>query len=66
MKKITLLFILGFSFHSYCQTAGSGLTNIDGNTYNSVIIGTQEWQKENLKVSKYNDGTIIPQVSDPT
>jgi uncharacterized protein (TIGR02145 family) len=66
MKKITLFIILGFSLNSFAQTAGNGLTDIDGNTYNTVIIGTQEWQKENLNVSKYTDGTVIPEVTDPT
>lgn len=63
MKKITLLFIFCFSLNSYCQTAGNGLTDIDGNTYNSVIIGTQEWMKENLNVSKYKNGDVIPKIN---
>jgi uncharacterized protein (TIGR02145 family) len=41
----------------------SKLWDIDGNTYNSVAIGSQCWIKENLKVSRYNDGTSIPLVT---
>jgi uncharacterized protein (TIGR02145 family) len=35
------------------------LTDIEGNLYNTVIIGNQIWMKENLKTSKYLNGEPI-------
>ena len=40
------------------------ITDIDGNTYTSVIISNQEWMAENLKVTHYRNGDAIPEVTD--
>ncbi len=53
------LFILAQSCEK--EKKQSGLpTDGDGNTYDTIVLGTQVWLTENLKTTKYNDGYPIP------
>ena len=63
MKK-NILLLLGFSFillNSQAQT----ITDIDGNIYNTITLGTQFWTKENLKTTRFSNGDSIATTSLP-
>ena len=39
------------------------VTDIDGNVYQTLVIGNQEWMTENLKVTHYRNGDQIPNIT---
>lgn len=67
MKKQSILIsLLSIPFLGISQlfTPGAGVTDIDGNTYQTIIINGQEWMSENLRTSKYANGDSIPNITD--
>ncbi|MFZ1683680.1 MAG: FISUMP domain-containing protein [Candidatus Zixiibacteriota bacterium] len=42
------------------------VTDIDGNVYQTVTIGSQVWMASNLRVTHYRNGDSIPNVTDST
>ena len=63
---ITLFVMLGCSTDNANNNVNTTVTDVDGNVYPTVVIGTQTWTKINLNVSHYRNGDVIPQVTDQT
>ncbi len=42
------------------------ITDVEGNEYHTIRIGSQLWTVEDLRTTKYNDGTAIPLVTGDT
>jgi uncharacterized protein (TIGR02145 family) len=66
MKNLCFLLLI-IVFVYGCETDNTNdntVTDIDGNTYPTVTIGSQVWMAKNLDVSRYRNGDPIPQVQD--
>lgn len=49
-----------------CTPLFGTVTDVEGNSYQTVHIGAQEWMASNLRTGHYRDGTVIPNVTLPT
>lgn len=56
----------GLPIRCICDTTDNTITDIDGNIYDVVQIGTQRWLCQDLKVTRYRNGDVIPNVTDNT
>jgi uncharacterized protein (TIGR02145 family) len=52
------------SIHTVIIPPPATITDIDGNIYKTITIGTQVWLKENLKTTRYNNGKAIPLITE--
>ena len=57
--KLFILMLLAFGLTGLNAQDKHSVSDIEGNAYQTVNIGTQVWMKENLKVTKYRNGDII-------
>ena len=62
MKKL----LWGFFAFTSLTYAQNTIEDIDGNTYNFLSYGTQQWTTQNAAMETYRDGTPIPQVANAT
>ena len=62
MKKNILLLVFTFMM---LNTQAQTVTDIDGNIYNTITLGTQIWTKENLKTTRFSNGDLIATTSLP-
>jgi len=64
LRKSVFLTYLVIFLQISCQNdifkCGTVISDIEGNTYNTVQIGKQCWTQSNLKVSRYQNGDNIP------
>ncbi len=55
---IAFFFLINFS-NIQAQKLGSGVRDLDGNYYRTVLVGNMEWMRSNLATTRYANGDPI-------
>lgn len=65
-QTIPLLFQVSTNGDGYPCAETASVTDYDGNVYATVKIGNQCWMKENLRTTRYADGSLISTSTSPS